>query len=181
MALAALVDPPAEGSGGEPLLEPQRHPEGIESVAGDACLDAEVFHRQRCRLVEQQTHRPGPRLGQEVGVQLGIAIDGRLAETRAERVELRLRERARRERIPNESQPLGRRRRRRLLGNFLTRGIRPGCGGFGRRRSGGRELLPRLHRAGDIAAAEAGDLLNQRRPGAQPLALRGSAVSAVAC
>ena len=78
VVLTVLIDPCAEGPRREAFLEPQRDADGVEPVSRDPGGSAKFFNRQTRGLLDEQCYRPRPGFGQKRGVQLGIALDGRL-------------------------------------------------------------------------------------------------------
>ena len=88
--LAVLVDPRAERPRREALLEPESDPDRVESVARDACRRAESLEGNDRGLVDETLDRDRPRVGEEVVVEVGIPLEGRLAQPRADRLELSL-------------------------------------------------------------------------------------------
>ena len=142
----------------------------IEPISRGARLAAELFHGQPARFFEQHVHGASPRLREEVGRQLRVAVDGRFSEPRADRLELRLRQTSRRECISKRAQP--------LLDHRCRRNACPGDIGCRRLRRG--EFPARVHSPRDVSFPEPREVLHERRAGAQTLSLREPVVAELA-
>lgn len=103
--LAVLVDPRAERPRREALLEPESDSDRVESVTRDARRRAKSLDGNDRGLVDETRDRDRPRVGEELGVEVGIPLDGRFAQPRADRLELRLPESSCRQRIAQQRQP----------------------------------------------------------------------------
>jgi hypothetical protein len=170
VALALLVRPCTERPRREPLFEAERHPDRIEPISRDTCLAAKVFHRQRRGFLEQHLNGARPGSGEEVRCQLRVARHRRLAEARADRLELCLRQATRRKCTPKRAEPL----------------IDDRHGGSGRAldiadrlRHHPSELVARLDSPRHIGPPEPSDVLHERRAGSQTLPLRQAVVAEV--
>ncbi|WP_148272908.1 hypothetical protein [Microbacterium testaceum] len=175
--LPVLVDPRPVRPGGEALLEPQRHPDGIETIAGDPRKCPQLLDRQVRRFVDQPLggRRPGP--GEDVRVELGIPFDGRLAQAHAYCLKLRVAERPVSKRPAHVVEPLpgG------TLGHDTRRRRRTTAVGPERGRKGGKQITPGLHRPRHLAATLPGQGLQEFRRVPVSVSLRQSCPAQLPC
>lgn len=155
--LSGVVDPHAERSRREPLVESELCPDRVEGVAGHTCGDPQVFDERTLRLLDQRARGLRPDAVQNPRGGVRVAVDRRFAEIASDGVELIARDRAGSERVGQRCEPGHDRRPRR-----------------DERR---RQVGTRPRRAFDVGASTPGHLLDHRRAVAVPSALRESVVA----